>query len=67
MKSKIYLLLAGVCSLFLSINVNADTMGKDFSNKQNVDFCDKTTNPVECKTNVVFQYFDWLVQYQINH
>ena len=67
MKSKICFLLAGVCSLFLSINVNADTMGKDFSNKQNVDFCDKTTNPVECKANVVFQYFDWLVQYQIQH
>lgn len=67
MKSKICSLLAGVCSLFLSINVNADNMGKIFINNQNVDFCDKTTNPVECKANAVFQYFDWLVQYQIQH
>lgn len=67
MKPKISFLFAGVCSLFLSINVNADTISKNVSNNQNVDYCDKITNPVECKANAVLQYFDLFIQYQIQH
>lgn len=66
MKSKICFLLTGVCSLFLSINANAETIGKNVS-KQNVDFCDKTTHPIECKANTSMRDFDWLIQYQTQH